>query len=102
MELLLDLSALRYGFKWEKPEPWRKNNEAEAAGQAGKNFLDHMMSLENPFPEEANTISDPSISSSATGLGEGFEEERPGWFGRRDSISLSEGQHLSITQFYHR
>lgn len=54
----------------------RQNNEAEAAEQAGKNFLDHMMSLENPFPEEANTISDPTTSADATGLGQGFEEEK--------------------------
>jgi hypothetical protein len=54
----------------------RENNEAEAAERAAKNFLDHMMSLENPFPEEANTISDPSTSANATGLGQGFEDEK--------------------------
>lgn len=54
----------------------RQNNEVEAAERAGKNFLDHMMSLENPFPEEANTISDPSTSTNATGLDQDFEDEK--------------------------
>lgn len=53
-----------------------QNNETEAAERAGKNFLNHMMSLENPFPEEANTISDPSTSTNTTGLDQDFEDEK--------------------------
>ena len=40
----------------------RRNNNDDEAARAGRRFLDHMISLENPFPEEANTISDPSVA----------------------------------------
>src|SRR5687767_983081 len=52
----------------------RRSHNREEAERAARKFLDHMMSLENPFPEEANTISDPSVSTAAGGPGSDLDD----------------------------
>jgi hypothetical protein len=54
----------------------RQNNNEGEAERAARKFLDHMMSLENPFPEEANTLSDPDASPAATGSNPDLDGEK--------------------------
>lgn len=64
----------------------RENNDEEAAGHAGKNFLNHMMSLENPFPEEANTLSDPGISGNIASLEPDYEDEKARLIRKKEEV----------------